>query len=463
MKLSVKRTVFVGFAFLAVSMFWENYNAFMPLMLSNFDGFKNSAGSIGLIISLGNVIGIILLPLMGKISDHTKSKFGRRMPFIIIGLIMGSMLLLLLNFAHEQHILWLLLTSAGLLLIFMWSCRAPAVALMPDITPKPVRSKANAVINLMGGAGGVIATVASMVFKKTTTEEIVLNDMPAKALATGSQNWLLFGSISILMILAAILLVFKVKENKLVEQKEKELADLGYKEDDKEEQQEHTADDNTKRKLLGLNKAQIVSFGLLLVSIVFWFIAYTGSRTFFSLFVFKYLGLGGYETPLMVALAAGFIAFVPAGILGEKIGRKKTILIGICVVAAGFLAATVAVLAIESSATVMIVMYICFVLVGAGWAIINVHSFVMAVEMSNKKNVGTFTGIYYFASMTGQIIAPLLTGAIVDMLGGITGGGLIYIFPFSLIFMGLAFATMIFVKHGNAKKPEIKNETEPRE
>ncbi len=458
LKLNIGRTFLIGLAFMAICLFWEIYDSVMPLFLRNFKMFDNNKTLVGIIMALDNVLALVLLPFMGKLSDdfpkytakHPKlHKLGKRMPFIIVGTVLAVIALMFLTLGHETQNLILMLTATSFLLVFMSLYRSPAVAFMPDITPKPLRSKANAIINIMGVVGGVTAMVLTYIFLKTRT--VPVNGEDVKYIQYGLSNWLLMISVAVLMILAMVVMIVKVKENKFIEEKQKLLDEAGIVEDeqdlDEKQQQEIAKKEGGRFKKLGLTKAQLISLMFLLGAAFLWFMAYNGLKTFYSTFYLEYLNQKNFQLPMIIGQAAGFAAFVPAGLLGSRLGRKKTVMLGIFVCILGLLIACTMVFTVskENIPLINILMIVVFIFVGAGWATINVHSYVMSVEMANKHNTGAFTGLYYSFTMTAQILTPIVVGAIID------ASSIKFMFPYATILMAAALLVMGFVKHGNAR------------
>lgn len=441
LKLNIGRTVLVGLAFFTICIFWQIYDSLMPLFLANFN---LSWGWIGLIMAGDNILALVLLPTMGRLSDKSKSKFGRRMPFIVIGSVLASLTLLLVNFAHNEHLLWLLLSSTAFLLVFMCLYRTPAVSLMPDITPKAIRSKANAVINIMGTLGGIVALGLTMFLLKSENHPTLETPygLPVKIVPTG--NWLLIGAVSVFMIIAVVIMILKVRENEFVAKKQEQLKRANINEDEEEQ--------GVKAKGTGMTKQELRSYILILASVFLWFMGYNAATTFFSAFSMRILGDANFSLPLIVANASAFIMYIPASMIGSKIGRRKTILLGIAMVAGGLLLGALMVLFVKDQPTLKLIMYPVFMLVGAGWATINVHSYVMSVELAKKGNTGMFTGLYYTFSMGAQALTPVIAGALFNWNDGIL------LFFYSAFFVGLSFITMFLVKHGNAKTT-IKKDT----
>lgn len=463
LKLNIPRVINIGLAFMAICLFWDTYDTVMPLFLKNFSYFDTAPNAkllTGIIMAADNVLALVLLPFMGRLSDNFhrfRSPFlrklgvlGKRMPFIIVGTLLSALALMLLTLGHEAASLPLMLTAAGFLLVFISLYRSPAVALMPDVTPKPLRSPANAVINIMGVLGGISSMLLSMAL--LNSREVIMPDGTTSTyLDRGASNWLLMGIVAGLMVLALVIMLIKVRENKFLEEKQ-QLLDLHGITEDIEDLPEEDREQLLKRegggfKRLQLTRAQLKSLLFLLSSVFFWYMAYNGAKTFFARFYWDYLNEPVFQMPMLVGQGAGFLAFVPASFLASKIGRKKTVLIGVLICAAGFATAAAAVFAIPKSniGAINNVMYICFLLVGIGWATINVHSYVMSVEMASKHNTGAFTGLYYTFSMSAQILTPILLGAIIDAVD------YKYMFVYTLAMMLVAFVTMLFVRHGNTK------------
>ncbi len=436
-KLNVPRTILVGLAFFTISMFWQIYDSLMPLFLRDFG---MGATLRGLIMALDNVLAVVLLPFMGILSDRfpakLRSKFGRRMPFIVTGSVLAAATFMLVNYAHNIMNLALMLASTAFVLVFMCLYRSPAVALMPDVTPRPIRSNANAVINIMGTVGGVITLILMQFLLKT--EELANGEL----YVTGN-NWVLVSIISGLMILAAIVMIIKVRENKFAEESRAIMEK--YKIADEDEKPEKTEKQSALKVLGSLTKSQLKSLIFILLSVFLWYMAYNALTTHFSVFSLSVLQ-AKFTLPLLVANAAAFLMFIPSVEIGKRIGRKKTVMLGVVMMAAGLAFATVFLLADASASVLKVIMYPTFILVGGGWATINVHSYIMCVELSTESTTGTYTGLYYAFTMTAQIITPVFAGLIMDYVAVI---GLV---PYSLVFACLAFVTMIFVRHGNACK-----------
>ncbi len=315
----------------------------------------------------------------------------------------------------------LFITVLLLTLLSMATFRSPAVALMPDVTIKPLRSKANAIINLMGTAGGILVLVLGMIFG---TGKVYNQTM----------SYTLFVlAVCAIMAVGLIIFLLKVREVKWAKEMEDETALLTEQGLIKEE--EKVEEGNEK-----LSKSKTASLILILVSVALWFMGYNAITTKYSLYASTVLH-ADYNTTLLIAQAAAIVSYVPVGIIASKIGRKKSILAGVIMLASAFFAAT-----FVTSQTPPIIITIFFALAGIGWATINVNSFPMVVELAKGSNTGKYTGFYYTASMSAQIITPVLSGLIMDLSGTMT-----VLFPYATIFVIGSFITMLFVKHGDNK------------
>lgn len=423
MKLNIKRTTLIGLAFMSILAFWQMYDQVIPYLLENT--FHFSTLQANSIMSVDNILAIFMLPLFGSLSDKTCTPLGKRTPYILFGTLAAVVLLILLgSFVSSRSLLGFMI-CLFLLLFVMSTYRTPAVAYMPDVTPKRLRSKANAIINLVGYIGGIFATIVMMFLLKSEK-----NDAGESVYADGQSFTPVFLIIAAFMLLSVLILVFSVKENKLLAQV-KEVMD----EDEKE------VEDTGKGKKMAPDVFR--SLVLILLSVFLWFMAYNAVTTAFSRYCVEVLGadLGTSSGYLLTATISAIISFVPLGWLCDKLGRKKTVLLGITLMTVCY-----AIAITLSSATPLI--YLLFALVGIGWAAININSFPMVVEMSNGADVGKYTGFYYTFSMAAQITTPLLSGFLIDHLSL----GYRILFPYAVIFSLLSFVTMTFVRHGDVKK-----------
>ena len=425
MKLNTKRTVLVGFAFLSICAFWQMYDNLIPKILTETFGIGESIA--GIIMASDNVLALFLLPLFGGLSDKCTSKLGRRRPFILFGTLAAVALMmalpLLTDSFHAAPATWKIVVfviSLGLLLISMGTYRSPAVALMPDVTPKPLRSKANAIINLMGAVGGILYLLISSVLY-TSAPGVYESYLPLFAIVGG------------IMLAALAVVMFCVNEPKLVaEQKEYEDA---HPEDNLTQVTENG-------EALPADVKRSLSF--LLASIALWFIGYNGVTTWFSVYAQNSWGmsLGQANTCLTIATAGAIVSYIPVGNVASKVGRRKTIRFGTLLLASSFFAAFGYTMISDSFSPVL---YALFLLVGLAWAAINVNSLPMVVEMCKGSEVGKFTGLYYTFSMSAQIMTPIVAGWLLENISYRT------LFPYAAIFVFGSFITMGFVKHGDNK------------
>lgn len=429
MKLNIKNTFFVGLIFLSISMFWQVYDSIVSKILAGTFGLDNAVR--GIIMALDNIVALFMLPLFGMLSDKSqKCRFGRRTPYIVVGTILSALTFVAVGIGADSGSLALFMTALCFTLVFMSVYRSPAVALMPDVTVKPLRSKANAVINLMGALGGLISLGLIAFMVKENGKYLPL-----------------FAVVSALMILFLVLFLVLVKEKKLAALREEDERRFGIVDE---------GDENEGTEKLGREKLRSMIF--LLASVFLWFMAYNAVTSSFSVYAQEIWGIadGSFSLPLMVAQVAAIAMFIPVGFIASRIGRKKTILIGVAVMFFSFFAAFfvgsnlfgVKIDLSEGSVfsnPMFYVMSIFFALCGVGWATINVNSYPMVVEMSKGSTVGKFTGYYYTASMAGQIVTPFLSGLLMDAVG------MESLFMYSAAFMLFAFVTMFFVFHGDSK------------
>ena len=425
MKLNTKRTILVGFAFLSISAFWQMYDNLVPKILTEAFGIGGSIS--GVFMAADNVLALFLLPLFGGLSDKCTSKLGRRRPFILYGTLAAVVLMmalaLLTDSYHAAPASWktiCFVITLGLLLITMGTYRSPAVALMPDVTPKPLRSKANAIINLMGTSGGIIYLLVTTFLYKTNSG-VYTSYLPL---------FLIVGGI---MLVSLAIVMFCVNEPKLVaEQKKYEQAHP--------EENLATVTENGEE----LPKDVKRSLVFILVSIALWFIAYNGVSTWFSVYASSSwnMSLGQANLCLTIATAGAIFTYIPSGSIASRIGRRKTIRLGTLFLTAAFASSFVYTLISDQFSPIL---YGLFTLVGIGWALINVNSLPMVLEMCKGSEVGKFTGLYYTFSMSAQIATPIVAGWLLENISYKA------LFPYAAIFALGAFFTMGFEKHGDNK------------
>lgn len=495
MKLNYKRTVLVGFAFFLILAFWQAYDSMIPKILT--DKFGLSHFWSGIIMALDNILAVFMLPFFGALSDRHKGKRGRRTPFILAGTLAAAILFVGLSFAdgmqlsaisdiapvvssaetadtserdnalrtlYRADVSWdgttlseiygseesfvsamneenpdlthltaarqayawqktlsnpvVLVVFIALLLsvlIAMSVFRSPAVALMPDVTPKPLRSKGNAVINLMGTAGGILVLVLGIVFGTGKTENTLMSCT------------VFFMTVSLIMLAALLIFMLTVREPKWAAEAQAidEQANVGAAE--------------AKTTAGKLSKPEFRSLCFILASVALWYMGYNAVTTKYSVYAGEILNLD-FNTTLLIAQGAAIVSYIPVGMIASKVGRKKTILAGVVMLGAAFGAA-----GFMRAGSNVWVMNTLFALAGIGWATINVNSYPMVAELAKSGDVGKYTGYYYTASMSAQILTPILSGACLTWIGMKT------LFPYAAIFVALAFVTMLFVRHGDSK------------
>ena len=433
MKLNNKRTILVGLAFLSICAFWQMYDNIVPLILTRT--FHMNETISGLIMAADNILALFLLPFFGSLSDRTNTKIGKRMPFILFGTGCAIILMNLLPLIENSY--YAAPSTAktvsfvivlGLLLIAMGTYRSPAVALMPDVTPKPLRSKGNAIINLMGAVGGILyLAITSVLYSQSRLEAIEA--------AGGRVNYQpLFMIVSAIMFVSIGVLFLTIKELKLTA--ENQALEAQHPE------WNLAIEDSAGHEVLPAPVKR--SLGFLLASIALWFIGYNGVTTWFTTYVSEVMGqgLGGASTCLLIATAGAIVSYIPVGQIASKIGRKKTILGGIILLAVCFALGYVLTTAYQS---INVIMFVVFALVGLAWAAINVNSLPMVVEMCRDSDIGKFTGYYYTASMAAQVVTPVVAGTLMRHIDYRV------LFPYAAFFVALSGVTMCFVRHGDAK------------
>ena len=430
MKLNNKRTILVGLAFLSICAFWQMYDTVIPKILT--ETFHLNETISGAIMAVDNVLALFLLPFFGGLSDRSHNKrLGKRTPFILCGTAAAVILMNILpvldnSYAAEAAPFKLVsfIIVLGLLLIAMGTYRSPAVALMPDVTPKPLRSKANAIINLMGAVGGILyLIVAAVLYPNSKIQGLShVNYQP------------LFLVVAAIMAIAVLVMFLTIREPRLTA--ENQALEARHPEWNLAE------DDGSGHETLP--PAVKRSLGFLLASIALWFVGYNGVTTWFSTYIAEIMGegLGGASTCLLVATAGAIVSYIPIGVIASKVGRKKTIQCGVALLAVCFLLGFVLTTVFTS---INAVMYIVFALVGLAWAAINVNSLPMVVEMCKGSDIGKFTGYYYTASMAAQVVTPVFAGTLMRHISYRV------LFPYAALFVALSFVTMCFVKHGDAK------------
>lgn len=434
MKLNYKQIFLIGFGFLASSLAWSIYNSQVPLILEQ--RFQLSGVLIGTIMTIDNFFGVIFQPLVGAASDRTRTRIGRRMPWIVIGIPVCA---LFFSLAPLQKTLWAFMGAIIIFNLVMSLWRSPVISLMPDVTARPLRSKANGVINMMGGIGSILAFFFGG----------MLSDIR-------EDKFFAFFMASVVMVIALLILLKYVREPDALTFREernipirdtvanrwayeaREVLTNDPHAKDEEEAEAETGKKHSFAAFLNLPAAEKRSLLLLLLAVFSWFMGFNAIEAFFTLFATNtYRITGGAATMMLAGFSLTFLVFaIPAGMLGQKIGRKRTILIGLIGICLLFLP----ILARPQQWLVQALL----IAGGICWAFVNINSLPMVLEFSSNKTVGTFTGYYYFFSFTSAIVSPILYGFIQDLLDSHA-----YLFAFSVICFALAFVFMLFVRHGD--------------
>ncbi|MDD3866447.1 MAG: MFS transporter [Eubacteriales bacterium] len=414
MKLDYKKTFLIGFGFFASSLAWSIYNSFVPLMLE--ERFLASTAIIGFIMTIDNIFGVIFQPLFGQLSDRTRTRFGRRMPYIMLGIPTCAAAFIFIPRMPTLFAMMAVIIAFNLIMSF-W--RSPVVALMPDLTPSPLRSKANGIINLMGGVGSIIAFFVGGLLAK----------------AGGYNAPFLMGAA---VMLAALIILFTFI-------KEPDSRKLGRQLDTANQMlsRDDTAQTGTKADLSvhrHLSRPEKVSLFALLLAIFFWFCGYNAVETFFTLYATQTLGISGGDAAMTLTLfSLALVAFaLPAGILAGRFGRRRMILIGLV----GMIIAFIPMLFIENLWILRLLLF----LGGLCWACININSLPMVVELASHDRIGSYTGYYYFFSFSAAIVSPTLFGLLRDLTDQYS-----ILFPYSIAAFALAFICMLMVHHGEAE------------
>lgn len=371
MKLNYRRTFFVGLAFLSICAFWQMYDNVIPLILKNT--FHLGETWTGVVMAMDNVLALMLLPLFGMLSDKLRTPLGRRTPFILVGTVLAVVCMILLPVTDNAGSLTGFFIALGAVLLSMGFYRSPAVALMPDLTPKPLRSKANAVINLMGALGGIFTLVMiSVLVPKTGRPDY----MP------------LFLSVAAVMVVAVVALLLTIRENRMA----REAAEAWP------EPEEEPVKTGEKKKL---PRPVLRSLLFLLASVFLWFTAYNAVTTAFSRYAEEVWGMqgGGFASCLMVATGVAVVSYLPIGFLSSRFGRKKMILAGILLMCAAYVSGIF-------FGHFSPLLYVVFGLTGVGWASINVNSYPMVVEMAAVRMWASTPACITFSPWARRCLLP---------------------------------------------------------
>jgi len=409
MKLNRKRTFLIGFAFFATLMAWQIYNTYCPTMLTELLVYlyhgdpEDYQYIVGVLMALDNIFAIVILPLVGIISDKTNTPIGKRLPYITIGILGTVFVFPLIAICYIYHSLVGVIISMLFVIIFMNVFRSPAVALMPDVTLKKHRTEANGIINFVGYIGAILAGGIAIFFslKDNSPSSVdLIKDSPLLTVVP-------FIITGIFMILSLILLLLRLNENKAVSEIRGEL----LKEQEEEEKPSST---------IVSKQTNFLRFGLLITAIFFWFAAFNSVETFWGNYNVYFLGTSTSAASLstMILAVVSLLAFLPAAKLSNKIGRKLTIFIGLCLLIVALMTLIFLSPSHISSASLPLWVHLCFIIAGIGWAMVNCVSYPMLVDMVDVSKNGKMTGWYYTSSMAAQSLTPVVIGSLFFFLNG---------------------------------------------
>ncbi len=396
-KLDLRQTFLIGLGFFAVSLSWGVYNVYTPILLSQY---LTTTLLIGVVMTIDNIFGVIFQPLFGRLSDKTNTRWGKRMPYIIIGAPIAALLFVTIPFTRS---LFSLMAVVILFNFVMSAWRSPVVSLMPDLTPQKLQSQGNGIINLWGGIGSIFAFLFGGILFNA-------GGMP-----------LPFVSAAVVMFIAVVVLFFTVKENKAIAAR-----------------REATKDTTKEAPSKPLNAKEKRSLIFILLAIFFWFCGYNAIETYFSLFVVNtYPDMTAGNAGMLLAYysLAFLVMAIPSGYIAARIGRKRCIIIGIIVMATIF-GMMYFVRSISISTVFLIIS-------GLAWAFININSLPMVTKMAGPGRIGSFIGYYYAFSQSASIVSPILFGFIRDLTGNYS-----MVFVYAAVAYSLALICMLNVRHG---------------
>ena len=459
LKLNVKRTMIIGFAFFGILLLWQVYDSWCPKFLEQLfmealhkENNEEVQYLVGIMMALDNLAALILMPIFGRLSDKTRTKLGKRMPYILIGTFVCAVSFPFIPVFFHYHQIGGVIAMMAIVVCFAMMYRNPAVALMPDLTPKPLRSKANGIINIMGYLGGAFASIAGVVF--------VLSDYLGSTnngWKNGTSNiWMIeapFLIASLLMVISAVVLAFTVRENELEAKLAEEIAEG--------ERQAAVVDSVEHDDEKPMSKANLVMLLLILAAEFFWFMSDNGIGTFMLNYSTNFLGAKTSSNLIMVIIGGvgSVVGFSIGGFIAQKIGRKWTVVSGLLVTVISLIAWAIfqntmplGAMDAEGFRAFPWYLYLVWGLKGFGMSLVHLNSFPMVVELCSKKKVGQFTGYYYASSMAAQTVTPTLLGLL--LLSENINWSFLPIY--AIIATSISLAIFLFVKNVKTKKTEIK-------
>ena len=473
LKLNMKRTMLIGFAFFGILLLWQVYDSWCPTLLSElfaktfYPGeyagaitpelkdivIKKVQYPVGIMMAIDNLAALILLPIFGHLSDKTHTKIGKRMPYILVGTFVCAVAFPFIPVFYHYSNLGGVIAMMAIVVLFAMMYRNPAVALMPDMTPKPLRSKANGIINIMGYIGGAFATVVGLVFVLSdylgTSVDKVTHDFKSPTWAYNN-IWAVmmpFVIASLLMVISAIVLYIKVKENKVAEEVKDEMArgELEAEVVDKVEEDKP------------ISKANLRILILILIAEFFWFMADNGIGTFMGNYAIYFLRTSSRDSMVNVIIGGvgSVLGFALGGIIASKFGRKWTLLGGLCVTFLSYVlwtALTFGIGGLRDCGYFPAWIYVIWFVKGFGMSLVHVNSFPMVVELCPNSRIGRFTGYYYASSMAAQTITPIALGSLLL----VPSFSWEYLPVYALACTVVAAAVFFFVKNVKTKKTDFK-------
>ena len=426
LKLNRKRTCLIGFAFFGILLLWQVYDSWCPTFLTDIfarrmygissaelkagdpEKILNVQWLVGIIMACDNLAALILLPIFGNLSDRTVTPIGKRMPFILVGTFVSAVAFPFIPlFFHANNIAGMVIMMA-IVLMFMMMYRNPAVSLMPDITPKPLRAKANGIINIMGYLGGAFATVLGIFLKLS---DYINSADEARNVWTIELPFIIA---SVLMVISALVLFFTIKENKVAEEIKEEMA-----EGERLAAVETPVDDD--KPMSSANKRMLLA---ILGAEFLWFMSDNAIGTYIGNYVIYYLQSVSSATMILTILGglASVIGFATAGSIADRVGRKWTISVGLCITVVAlaimcFVSPTNKITGVNGEFSFPALLFVVWAIKGFGMALVHNCSFPMVVELCSSKKIGKFTGFYYAASMSAQTVTPILLGLVFNVTG----------------------------------------------
>ena len=492
LKLNMKRTMLIGFAFFGILLLWQVYDSWCPTLLSELfaktfypeyvelrthtlangytaqevndaiikcnDIIERVQYPVGIMMAIDNLAALILLPIFGNLSDKTHTKIGKRMPYILAGTFACAVAFPFIPIIyHFAGSLVGVIIMMAIVVLFAMMYRNPAVALMPDITPKPLRSKANGIINIMGYIGGAFATVVGLVFVLsdylgTATQKDANGLIGYKAYTWAHEHPIAiigpFIVASLLMLISALVLFFKIKENKVADEVKDDMARGELEAEVVDEVKEEGPMTKT-------NKIVLI---LILAAEFFWFMADNGIGTFMGNYAVYFLGTSSRSSMINVIVGGvgSVIGFALGGMIASKITRKWTLISGLALTFVSYILWAILTFAllgtIKSGGNFPFWIYIIWFIKGFGMSLVHVNSFPMVVELCPNSKIGKFTGYYYAASMAAQTITPIALGSLM-LLDNFSWEFLpVYALACTLV----ALVIFLFVKNVKNKKTTFK-------